>query len=95
MRVARRRIDVSDGVMAPTFSAISAIDGAHSHRSSRQGWRAGQVPASVPRPHRDARAAVQAEPPSRPAACPLLRGAAGTDSHGRMDPPNIGLRGNG
>jgi hypothetical protein len=24
MRVARRRIDVSDGVMAPTFSAISA-----------------------------------------------------------------------
>ncbi len=24
MRVARRRIDVSDGVIAPTFSAISA-----------------------------------------------------------------------
>jgi len=34
-------------------------------------------------------------PPAGLASLPLPRAAAGTDSHGPMDPPNIRLRGNG
>jgi hypothetical protein len=45
MRVARRRIDVSDGVKRPPFPRSRPP-------ASRQGWRAGQVPASATRSRR-------------------------------------------